>query len=671
MKNLTFIFIILLSLTQNVIADDKKFGDIPEELLKATVHPLDSAAHASYYQKNVKVYYNFNVPNKLTLESEYHYIIKIYSEEGEDYANFEIPFYQKSSSNKEKVSDIKAVAVNIENGKIVKTKLSKKDIYKEKTSENWQVTKFAVPNVKAGTVIEVKYTFTTPYIRTIPKWYFQNYIPTDESIYRIKVPEYFVLTPVPTGAVQLDMQQDRISTSRHGEVEYVITGRDIPCIKEDKYVLNENDYRSGIKYEIQSTRFPNGQVENYAQNWSQIAMDLMKAKYFGDQINKKIKELKPVVAEAESLERMDKIKYFYDHVRTNYTWNEKYGLGSYDGLKDVVKNKSGSAGDLNILLLNLLKAGGIESNGFAISSRSNGIINTNYPALSSLDYLLVHVKTDTDFILMDASSKFSPIGELPVRATNINGILIDKTGAKVVELDYDNNFKVQTLSQYTVDLENNKLIGTSQRKRTGYAATNFRIKAEEQKADEENQESEEDYDEEGQDEDIESYDLENSYDVTELKNFEDIYEPIGIEYSEELNTVMKQVGDKVFLNATLDFGIKKNPFEEDQRSFPVFYNYKIHSQSIAAVEVPEGYYVEQLPKTVRATLPNKMGTFSYDTSVKTNKVNINYKFKINETVILPQDYPALKKIYDMVIATYNEKIIFSKGEKPKDVTITN
>ena len=666
MRNLTLFFTFTLLIVFS--ADAKKLGDVPIELLEATAHKLDSSAHASYYKKNVKVFYNFNKPRRFTLDSEYHYIIKVYDEEGLTYADFEIPCYRENSM-KEEVSGIKAVAVNLVNGKVVKTKLSKKDIFKEKTSDKWTTVKFAIPNVKAGTVIEVKYTFSTPYVRVIPKWYFQNYIPTDQSIYSIDVPSYFTLTPVPTGAVPLQMDKKAKNGSRHGEVNYKIVGNNVPAIKEDKYVLNENDYRSGIKYEIMSTQFPNSTIEYYSKDWPEIAKGLLEAKYYGKQLNKNFKELKPIIMEAQKLPAEQQVQFLYDHVRTNYAWNDNYGLGSYEGLKDVFKTKSGSVGDLNLLLLNLLRQCDIPSYGLAMSARSRGLLNTNFPSLSSLNYLIVYVPQGTEYKLLDASSKWSPMGQLPIRATNINGLLIDEVDSRVLELDYDNRFLIQTVSEYTLDLENNKLIGSSQRKRSHYAATNYRIDLEE-KTDENNQESENN-DAEGQDDDIESYDLENTYKVTEAKNIDNIYEPIGLKYTEELNTVMKQVGEKIFLNATLDFGVKKNPFEEDTRQHPIFYNYKIQSQSVASIEIPEGYYVESTPKDVRVTLPNKRGSFHYSVSVKGKKLGINYKFKIDETMIYPDDYAALKGIYRILTDTHNEKIILSKGEKPKDVSTLN
>lgn len=659
MKNIFFLF----ALSLFVIGENnaQKFGKFSKDILETTFHPTDTAAHAAYIKKNAKVYYDFNHPRRIYMVTDYHYIIKIYDEEGESYADFDIPLYE-SRNIEEKVSSIKAVAYNVENGKTVETKLSKKDIFREETSENWKSVKFAVPNVKKGTVIEVKYSLSSPYIRTIPKWYFQNYIPTDESIYRLKVPQYFTLTPVPTGTVALKMDKENKNGSKHGEVEFIIAGHNIPAIKEDKYVLNENDYRSGIKYEIMSTQFPNSTIEYYSKDWDEIAKNMMEADHYGDQLKKNFKELKPIIAEAQAMERAEKIKFLYDHVRTNYAWNERYGVGSYDGLKDVIKSKEGSVGDLNLLLLNLLQKSGVPCHGMAMASRGSGLLNTRFPSSSSLNYLVVHIPQGTEYILLDASSKWSPMGELPVRALNVNGILIDKMGARIVDLDYKNNFKIQTVSNYTIDLENSKILGTSQRRRSDYAATSYRIDLEEKK-NEDHQESE-DEDEDNQEEDIESYDIENTYEVTEAKNIENIYEPISLKYNEELNTNMKTVGDKLFIDATLDFGIKKNPFEEDTREFPIFYNSKIYSESVASIVVPEGYYVEDKPEDLRLSLPNKKGSFHYTTTLKGDKLGIHYKFKINETMILPSDYLALKAMYDILIETNGKKIILSKGEGP-------
>lgn len=649
--------LLIVTLISVTYAQAQKLEDVTEELLGTIVHPKDSTASAAYVYQKADINYDFSGSNGTVLELEYTHRIKIYTENGESYGKFEIPFYE-NRSDREKVLSIKGITTNLVNGKIVETKLDKKDIYEEKTSDKWSKMVFAMPDVKSGSVIDVKYTITTPFIYSIPTWYFQHEIPTDMSIFSIDIPSYYVLTPIPSGSHPMDVQEKDYAGSKHGEVNYILTSIDVPAIKDDKYVLNKDDYRSGIKYELQSVNYPNGGYKKYSSDWNEIASNLGKADYFGDEIKNKLKDLNPIVDEANKLEPSEKVKFLYNYVRDNYSWNENYGRGSYNGLSKFVENKLGSVGDFNILLQNLLKKADVISYPLVMKSRNAGLLNTYYPTLTELDYVIVYVPTEDGYLLLDASSHLTPLGELPLRAINLYGVIIKDESAEVLEMKNPNLFKIQTVSKYTYDSDKNQLIGTSNRKRTGYASTKYRYDIENKKN--ESQESV-DESEDSQAEDIESFEIENTYKVTNLTNLEDSYMPIGLEYSEELNTCTKKVADKIFIDATLDFGIKKNPFEENTRDYPVFYNYTIYSQTVATIHIPEGYTIESLPKAMNLTLPDKAASFNYEAILFGDDIVIKYLFQVENPVFSPKSYEALKKLYDIMFELSQEKIVLTKS----------
>lgn len=652
MKNLLVIITFLTVTSINA----QKLEDVTKQVLEAKYHHIDSSAAASYLYQKVDMRYDFTSRSGAKLFLDYTYRIKVYNKEGESYGRFEIPMYS-NNGNRERVSGIKGKTYNLVNGKVVTTKLDKKDIYEEETSENWDKKIFALPEVKSGSVIEVNYTVTTPFIYSIPKWFFQHEIPTDKSIFELDVPGYFVLTPIPSGSHLISNEREELS-SQLGEVKYTLTAVDVPVIREDIYVLNENDYRSGIKYELESIKYPSGEVTNFSKSWNEIAINLNEANYFGREINRKLKDLNAIVEQTTAMEPLEKIEFLYNYVRDNYVWNEKYSIGSYDGLSKFVKEKNGSVGDFNILLQNLLKKAGVESYHLVMKSRYSGILNTNFPTLTDLNYVIVYVPQEEGYLLLDASSDITPLGELPLRAINFYGVIVKDNDAEVITLDNPNLYKVQTVSKYTYDLEQDRLLGNSKRKRTGYASTKYRYDMVNKNS--ESQESE-DEDPADQDDDIESYDLENLYEVKELKNLDDTYKPISLTYEEQLNTCSQKIGDKVFIDATLDFGLKKNPFDEETRDYPVFYNYAIYSQSVVTIALPEGYVIESLPEPLNLVLQGQAARFTYSAKQMGDDIVINYLFKVDEQFFSAQDYEALKRLYDMMSDLSQEKLVLTKA----------
>ena len=650
--------LLLLSISYSLVTAQKA-KNIPIDLLKQTVHPTDSSAVAAYDFQKVEVSYDLQNRSGILLNMKYRFRLKVYAEGGEKYAEFQIPTYH-SGGDKERVTKITGITANLNNGKPEVVKLNKDQIFKEETSDDYTTVKFAMPKVKPGSVIDVSYQIISPWIYTIPKWYFQHDIPTNQSVYEIDVPEYFSLTPVPSGAFPISKEEKDSKNFGFGLTTTTLTARDVPALEEDDYVLNDNDYRSGIKYELYSIHIPGQFSQDYSKDWNSIVKNLNEAEYFGKQLDKKHKELDQFVATLEGMSIDEKTAEVYNYVQTNFSWDENYGIGSYDGFKKVLQNRSGNIGDINLILIYMLRKAKVPVNPYVSKSRYSGLLNINFPSLSELNYTMAAIpQQDGEHLLLDASCKNNPIGQLPVRAINITGLVLQGERAIPYYSSNPNLFKIQTVSKYELDLENATISGNSTRKRSNYASYKYRMDMERSNNNEDEQSSGTKAD--NQESDIESFDIENTYSVTELHGLESINEPVKISFDEKLVTCMKKVGDTHFLDATLDFGIDRNPFEEDERQFPVFYNSRVDSKTIASFQLPEGYVIEEKPDDMNIALPNSMAKFSYEIKSQGSSVIIYYILKINEDIILPQDYPGLKKFYDMIYDLSKEKIVIAKA----------
>lgn len=648
---IAFLFMILFFCNQ-LDGQKIKFGKVDLADIVATESILEPEAEAEYLISKCEIKYNFS--NDLVLVADYHFRIKIYKEEGEEYANFDLPFYTR-----EKVKYIEAISFNEENGEVVETKLNNKDIYIEETSEKWSVKKFAVPNVKAGTVLDVKYSYTSPYINNIPQWYFQYEIPGSFSEYRIIVPKYFNLTPVPSGTIALDTEKQNYNASQHGEVLYTFSARDIPSIKDDDYALNINDYKSGIRYEISRITYPDGSVENFADSWNNIASKLSESDGFGRMLNKRLKELDYVVNEAKSLEASEKIKHIYNHVINNYIWNKSYGIYAQNGLNKLVKEKTGNIADINLLLINLLRKVDIDATPVVLRSRFSGLLNTSFPSNTELNYIIGLVKIDGKELLLDASSKYIPVGQLPVRATNLNGIIINKDSGSVINLKNPNKYSSQVFCEFELNPEEAALEGLVKFKKSNFAASKSRIESDEDYEEEEDDEDNQDVAGDNE-EDEEEKENEDIREIVSVENLEDIYKSINVSYDEKLYSVVRKIGDEIFIDASLDYGIAKNPFDEEERLYPVFYNYLVDLKRVISINIPEGYTVSSIPEKTVLSLIDKEAQFIYEAKEVNNKLLIYYTLKINKDIFYGEQYTSLREFYDIVIAKQEEKIILTK-----------
>ena len=92
----------------------------------------------------------------MRLNTERHIAIQFFDNTEFDLATFETPLYH-NTRNKEKLEGVKGYTYNLIDGKFDRVKFSKKDIIKEEIHDNLDVKKITMPNVKKGSIIELKY----------------------------------------------------------------------------------------------------------------------------------------------------------------------------------------------------------------------------------------------------------------------------------------------------------------------------------------------------------------------------------------------------------------------------------------------------------------------------------------------------------------------------------
>ncbi len=112
-----------------------KFGNIPEEDLKMTVYEPDTTAAAVVLYESVTSTYGFRASDFIIVTDRV-VRIKVLKPEGASQADIAVMLRKGGSNeNSESISNLNASAYNLENGKVVQTKLTKDYIFTEETSK--------------------------------------------------------------------------------------------------------------------------------------------------------------------------------------------------------------------------------------------------------------------------------------------------------------------------------------------------------------------------------------------------------------------------------------------------------------------------------------------------------------------------------------------------------
>ena len=677
MKKFTYLLIIIAINWSN--AQDYRIGKVSMEELQETAYSKDTEANAAILYLNQKTYYNF-VQNKGFVQvTDVHKRIKIYNKDGFEWATEEIQL-RDDGSKIENVINLKAVTYTLENGKMEETKLKKDGVFEEKNNKYWKTSKFTMPNVKDGCVVEFTYSITSPYI-SIRDINLQEGIPIKELDMYVRIPEYYNFnkyvnpraTYIPkTNDSQVRRTEEIRSKSRetgHGigngvgkgntvnttfsnsklefkENKTEIKLSNVPALKSENFVSNLDTYRTKLIWEYAFYKDPGGMITDYSSTWDEVTKTIFDDSGFGAQLKQTgyfENEVSEIIKGASN--DIEKINLIYNFVKSKVKWNDYNGYTTDNGVKKAYKEGSGNVADINLMLTSMLRYAKINANPMLISTRSNDI--PLFPATGAFNYVVSVVEVLNDVIILDATDKFATPNVLPVRAINWQGRIIRETGSSTW---YDLTPKEVVKESYSLNAKINddlSINGKVRSQMTSFAAKNFRSKYQ-------------NFNEEEKLADLEKDRGEIEVSNFEVKDMDAVHNPIMYAYDYHLKDGIEQIGDKIFMTPMLFFAPKENPFKLDKREYPIDFIYAFNDRYTINVIIPDGYVVESLPESSVVQFKGKAGEFKYIAQANGNMLQFVISFDLNQSFILPDEYENFKQFYQLITEKQTEKIVLKK-----------
>lgn len=676
MKKLLLVqLIILLGAVKLLAQDPVKWGKIDKEDLEMSVYPEDSSAAAVVLADYGIAYFTFHNDKGFQLNVDRHTRIKILNKNGLEYANQQVVLYHKGT-NKEEVIGLKAITYNLEDGKIQKADIKRKEAFTEVYDENINILKFTLPNVKEGSVIEFKYTLKSDFIYNLVTWEFQRDIPVKWSEFKAKVPEYFSYKHFMSGFLSVTVAETH-SYKDSFNYRYEETVRDqasfrgkttrvkqstgtvrpegtiyrwamghVPAIKEEAYITTISDYTSRIEFELNHTKFPGQAVKYFSNSWEKLNEEFMKDSRFGQQLSRAryMQEvLSGLLTQAGS--EQEKIARITTYFKTNFTYNGRQRVYPESSLKKVFDEKQGNAAEINLLLTLMLREAGFAANPVILSTRGNGRVNPVIPLEKDFNYVVAHVRLEDGYLLLDATDPSLPVGMLPFKCLNQQGRLISADYTTWVPLLNREMIKNTSSAEFMLS-ESGAISGRLDLKHEGYAAVSNRTR----------------FNTSGQDKYLEEVYGDKGWAINEYSIDDaevvsnELHEHITIEIPEAVTLA----GDRMYFQPLLIHAENENPFKLENRAFPVDFGCPVETFSMVKIQLPEGYEAEELPEPMVLSLPEKSGTFRYSVSRMDNELIIVNMLKISKPLYVPEEYLALKKFYELVVAKHAEQVVLKK-----------
>lgn len=611
-----------------------------------TTYSLDSTAHAIVlWEKGHTELQRSDADRALMVFHQYGVRIKIIDQEGYAHANHTIPL-RIFNGNKEYATDIKAVSHHLAaDGNIVSTELKRGDIFHEKASEYVTLTKFTLPDVRPGSVIDISYTVVSPDIFKFRSWDFQTDIPKLSSEYNIYIPASFKYNVSLRGALQLSDTQasalrecfifngQRIDCSN---ITYSM--HNIPAFVEEDYMLAAANYRSGVHFELEEALSPQGNMMKFTKKWSDVDRELMTDKSFGRQLKETKFFHSKLPSETKDLkDDLQKATAVYRFIQQRIRWNNYYGKYTQNGVREAFEKRSGNIADINLALITAFQAAGLEAYPLLVSTRDNIVPTDLYPVISEFNYVVAAVQIGADTILADASEALLPFGELPLRAINDRGrIIFSSRSSDWIPLR--NNSLTSTTYDFVGEFDlSGKLIGELSVSTSGYDAFQRRKTIRSYPSHAEYQEK--------LDERL------THIDISDMQILQD--STIDLPLIERLNiqtTVSSavQAGEFAFNPIFID-RVTKNPFNLADRTYPVDMGAQKKEVHQMSIRFPAGVSLQSAPKNVHLSIPNQAARYVYRSTFADNTLTIVQELSMNKAIYHPDEYFHLKELFSRVI----------------------
>jgi hypothetical protein len=593
--------------------------------------------------------------------------IKIINKNGLDAANIEIPLYVDGEAE-EKLENLQATTYNLENGKVVETKLESSAVFKEKLSKKVSLRKFTLPAAKEGSVIEISYSILSDFLFNLQPWRFQGEHPCMWSEYEVHVPEFFQYVFISQGSSNFHINKQSeayarwlvkagANTAERSE-NINLDGRnvinrwvmkDVPVLKEEAYTSTLENHIAKVQFQLSAIQFPNSDRHDIMGTWPKVTEDLMKDEDFGAAINKNNNwlddELNPVTAGAKTA--LEKVKAIYNYVQKNFTATSASGLQLTSPIKTVFKNKNGNVADINLLLVAMLRHQNIQADPIILSTKSHGYTHELYPILERFNYVIASAIVDDKQYLLDATNDDLSFGTLHWKCYNGHARLISEVaGTPPIYLDADSIKEQKYTSINIVNNENGKWVGTIQTQPGYYEAITIKEKIKEN----------------GQEAFFKKIKNSFSGDIV-LKNetIESLKSdsgPLVIKYDVDLNLTADE--DVLYFSPMLAEVYKENPFKSATRQYPVEMPYPMSEILVANIQIPNGYEVDELPKSTRVTLNETEGMFEYLFAKSEKSIQLRCSIKLNHANFLADQYNSLRDFFTYVVSKQSEQIVFKK-----------
>jgi hypothetical protein len=625
-----------------------KFGSVSDAEIDMTVYSPDTSAVAvMLYREYTMDLVISEVSGVIVKDITVHERIKVLKEEGKRFGDFSF-LYLNSNSTKEAYSGVKVETFNRENGKVVRTKMSKKFDFDEKYAEDVRRRSFSAENVKVGSVIEVAYKFSSPRYYAIDDIDIQLTIPVNQTHIEVGYAEYFGVNRTQRGSVPTRYRKDNRIANLPGATSYevnldVFDAVDVPALPAESHSFCPDQYRGAITYDLSSVVIPGVVFESISMKWPDVDKAISESDIFRVCKGKfrDAKELEAALTGVEGDEA--RIAAVRNYVVGKVKWDEESQLVP-DDAREILKRGSGSDADINALTASALNTLGYTAEPVMIRRRTSGMLIDHHISLRSFDTFILRVTAPGGQgpWYLDAARDEGYLNVLkPLFLVEKARVIPFNGSGEWVDLTNLTRSHVSELVKMRMEPDGT-LTGSAQI--VANQEDSYLVKAHYNSFDTE-------------DAFLEDIESDEHIEITAFEIKKEYGPTAEISYSFEKEN---EAGSLLYIQPVLSSFHSSSDFRKEERKLPVDFPYPESITYSFSLEIPEGYVVEELPEKVGLTFPSLEGRIQFATQQVGNIVSVLYRASLGKMLVLPEEYADLRLFWETAIGVEKSTIVLKK-----------
>ncbi len=581
--------------------------------------------------------------------------VKIFTEEGKQYADVVLPPFDRTSFN---IESVRGRTIHPDGSIVPFSGQVYEKVVAQGHGLKYRAKAFTLPDVTPGSILDyrflIRWESSDPatnmyYYFTRSEWEVSHELYQRSAHFKFQPMNHDGLwwvmrsINIPQGA---KIDQDKRTNA------VTLDLANLAGIEKEEYMPPEGEVQARVVFFYDSARIPQPDEywKNFGKQWHGSAESFM------DKKNAVSRDLASVVSAGDSAEI--KLHKIYEHVQSfeNFTFeaakSEKEAkalkLRANKNVEDVINSKAGYRNDLNRTFVALARGAGFEATLIRVTERDNAILHKEWPSSSQLDYEIAMVKRDGKNVYLDPGSPFCPFGILPWEDTAVAGMQLDKNAPLWVDLPYPepDDTGIKRVAKMKLG-DDGSLTGEVEVTFVGEDAYRRRF-------------LERNEDEAGRKKDMEELlqdwlSFKADVELVKVNEWKSAKLPLVATYKLTVPGYASQAGHRVLLPSTLFAGAYRNPFPGTKRVHPICMEYTYDRADDVSISMPPMFQVETLPKPVKQQ--NAVADLLVEYANENGTLHLTRDFKLKGLFIDQKFYAALRGYFQLIQAGTNEQAV--------------